>query len=272
MTVLHITVSTSEQRVYLEYYCGISNSPLQSQFCSIEINTKQHFFNSPDSNNPNFLAFKIYKNQLELFINGPGSLNESPTIPIVYLNYDLGSFIINSIQPGKFFISQHLSGLSNYYGWIQDVRIFLIPLTNAEIFDLFRPYEYSVFIQPECRCPNEAPRNQDKYSVYCMSNHLNKTDKLRRVNEFSHDIGFLNDDDFKTTWISCISTSPVKLNMDFVDGSYILQRIEIYFSSLPPLNLILERYFNNKWHALMTYSRNCTSSDRTCTKMPEYFE
>jgi hypothetical protein len=266
LTVLQITVSTSAQRVYVQFYCAISNSA--SELCTVEINTKNLFLTST-SRNVNFLTVRIFENQLQLFINGPESLNELPTLPIIYLNFDLGAFIVDSIQIGNFIISQDLSGVSNYYGWIQDVRIFLIPLTNAEIFDLFKPGEYFVFIQPECRCPNESPRNQNEYSVFCVSNDPNQTDKLRRVNEFSHDIGFLNDNDLKTTWISCISTNPITLSMDFVNGAYILQRIEIYFSSLPPLNLILERYFKDEWHVLMTYSTNCSRFDKKCTKLPE---
>lgn len=161
-----------------------------------------------------------------------------------------------------------MNGLSGYYGWIQDVRIFLIPLTNAELFDLYMPGEYFVFIQPECRCPNDFPRNENAYSIFCLKNEPTSGDKLQRVNELSHDIGFLNDNDLKTTWISCISTNPIVLELDNTNGAYILQRIEIFFSSLPPTDLVLDRFYNGTWYPIQRYSTNCTRFDQNCTKLP----
>ena len=90
------------------------------------------------------------------------------------------------------------------------------------------------------------------------------------MNEYSHDIGYLNDGDLKTTWISCISMNPISLVLDLVNGVYLLERVEIYFSSLPPTNLTLERYFNGKWFVFQSYSTNCTKADSTCSQLPGY--
>ena len=161
--------------------------------------------------------------------------------------------------------------MSNYYGWIQDVRIIPLPLANAEIFDLYKPNKYYVFIQSECRCPNDYPINQDSYSTNCLRNNprvVNSLAQANRLNEFSHNIGFLNDNNLDTTWISCIATNPITFVIDLTNGIYILQRIEIFFSSFPPTSLILQRLYNQKWTQLQAYSLNCSTADSGCTQLP----
>jgi hypothetical protein len=134
----------------------------------------------------------------------------------------------------------------------------LISLVNIEIFELFGIKKYNT-IQPECRCPNEYPRNLEADSTDCLSNRnesITLLNTLSRLNEYAHPINYINDDDFKTSWISCILTitNPISIVIDFENGVYIIQRIEIFFSSLPPTNLIFERYIDNKWVMLQEYS------------------
>ncbi len=146
----------------------------------------------------------------------------------------------------------------------------MIALTNAEILDLHTPNKYFSFFQPECRCSNDYPRNENDYSMYCLKNKPDDAlnEKLTRLNKYSHNIGFLNDNNLETTWISCISTNPVNIVIDLFNGDYVLERIEIYFSSLPPTDLVLQRYFNNEWIEIQTYSVNC-SSNLNCVSLPK---
>ena len=168
-----------------------------------------------------------------------------------------------------------LKGDTYFSGWIQDVRIITIPLTNSEILNLYGKSKYSVRIQPECRCPNEFPRNENENSVYCLPNSVdlnNRANKKNRLNEFSHNTEFINDGDFKTSWISCILnlSGPITIAIDLFQGVFVLQRIEIFFTSLPPTNLILQSYYQQKWSRLQTYSINCPDSDEKCTSLPMY--
>ncbi len=260
-----MTVSTVPQRIYISYFCGYSLTFNQNILCPLEIDTKQLFVNG--KNEANFLAIKVYDSDLTVFVNAPKALSQLPEIPVVKLKYNLGGMIVENYRVANFYIARDLTGRSNYYGWIQDVRIFLIPLTNAELLDLYKS-SYSLFLQPECRCPNDFPRNENKYSMFCLKNENSTNEMMRRINDASHDIGFLNDNDLKTTWISLISTNPITLEMNLINGVYILQRVEIYFSSLPPTNLKLEAFYNNKWRTIQIYSLECQQFDPECSILP----
>ena len=149
-----------------------------------------------------------------------------------------------------------------YYGWIQDLRVFLISLVNIEILELFDESNTYVSIQSECRCTNSYPRNENENSAFCKSNenlpeYLQK--KVTRLNSLAHPLGYLNDDDFSTSWISCILTitNPISIILDLLNGEYIVQRIEIYFTSLPPTELVIERFYKDKWTTVQFYSIEC---------------
>ena len=160
-----------------------------------------------------------------------------------------------------------------YFGWMQDVRAFMFPVTNAEIFQFYNQNKYRLFIQPECRCPNDYPRNEDETSIFCLTNiydAFSSRNKLSRINPFSHSIGYVNDGDSKTSWISCISTNPISLTLDLFNGVYLLQRIDLFFSSFPPTNLLIQRFYENKWYTIQNYSTSCEPNDLKCFSLPQY--
>ena len=149
----------------------------------------------------------------------------------------------------------------------------MISLVNIEILDLFGKTN-ALSIQNECRCSNEYPRNENENSVYCQSNenlpfYLQK--KIFRLNSLAHPLGYLNDDDFSTSWISCILTvsNPISIVLDLLNGIYIVQRIEIYFTSLPPTELTIERFYNNQWNMIQFYSIACENSNPACVQLPK---
>jgi hypothetical protein len=158
-----------------------------------------------------------------------------------------------------------------YNGWLQEVKLFLIALTNTEIAELNSNFDLnSVKIQPECRCPNDFPQNENENSTFCVTNQLNSfsyISKVPRLNENAHPLGYLNDDDFKTSWISCILTitNSIILELDLQNGVYIIERIEIFFASLPPTNMAIERLYKNRWITLQSYSTDCNTTN--CVKL-----
>ena len=148
-------------------------------------------------------------------------------------------------------------------------------MVNIEILDLYGRTNVNVSIQSECRCPSEYPRNENENSTNCLSNKNELeyfANKVFRLNSNAHPLGYLNDDDFATNWISCILTitNPITITMDFLNGVYIIQRVEIFFSSMPPTNLLIERYSNNHWIVIQTYSVDCEDSSLVCVKLPKY--
>ena len=144
-------------------------------------------------------------------------------------------------------------------------------MTNAEFLKLYNK-PGRARIQPECRCPNDFPRNEDESSSYCIKNLHYSQDKVRsldrrfRLNKYAHSVEQLNDDDFQTSWISCIVSfnNSIAIVLDFQNGAYITERIEVYFVSLPPAVLAIEKFDGQRWELLQTYSSTCSESSSTC--------
>ena len=59
-----------------------------------------------------FSKFKIYKNQLTLFINEPLKINELPLFGTFDLEYDLGSFLMKTAKLSNYFIARDREGKS----------------------------------------------------------------------------------------------------------------------------------------------------------------
>lgn len=147
---------------------------------------------------------------------------------------------------------------------------------NVELAEIYTRLNQSIRIQPECRCSNKFARNEGQNSIYCLENGVATgmaVQKTSRLNEFAHSIDFLNDGNFQTSWISCILTlnNPIIMEIDLANGVYLLQRMEIFFSSLPPTYLTVERYHKNKWMFLQSYSIDCDGSNMTCIQLPKDF-
>ena len=211
------------------------------------------------------------------------------------------------------YIYSNISIDSNRYnGWLQDVRVFLIALVNVEIYSLFHGYHNNnnnnnnvsqrVHIQPECRCPNTRPRNVDASSTHCASNEPTTPSPVliattttstttttpvasmattSRINPLAHPLAFINDNDYETSWISCILTmnKPISIVLDLLNGVYILQQIQVVFSSLPPTRLTIERYTDDqqRWTHMKLFSTDCAAasavsgSNASCTPLPVEF-
>jgi hypothetical protein len=163
-------------------------------------------------------------------------------------------------------------GIDLFNGWIQEARVFLAALVNIEIMELYDKTNAKILIQKECRCPNDFPRNENTESKFCLRNVKNSPEREYRLNEHSHSIDFLNDNDFQSSWISCILTidKPISIVIDLANGIYLLERIEIYFSSIPPTNILLERFSNHQWFFIQSYSIDCNANNISCSKLPEY--
>ena len=273
--IFSLTIHSTNKKLYIKYFCLLKSSLYP--FKEIERECFEQINLSNLATKENFFAIRIHQSSLDLFINEPKSLESNLTVPSINLSFDLGSYIVNNSQRINFLIGADLKGDNTFTGWIQDLKVFTISLVNAEVSSLFGVESNEVIIQAECRCPNEYPRNQNRNSTVCLKNKfdiLNQLDTANRLNQFAHPLSFINDDDFKTSWISCIltNTNPIELILDFENGIYLVQRIEIFFANLPPTTVVIERFLENKWFEIQRYSIDCDGSDPACGKIPEVFE
>jgi hypothetical protein len=86
----------------------------------------------------------------------------------------------------------------------------------------------------------------------------------------AHPVSFLTDNNLNTNWISSIAINPITIYFDIYNGTTMIglvDRIEIYFTSLPPENLIIEGYLNNEWTLLQLYSINCNTRNDSCIQL-----
>ncbi len=112
-------------------------------------------------------------------------------------------------------------------------------------------------MQPECRCPNEFPRIESEFSIYCTTNKK-PLQRQQRLNKLAHNIMFLNDEDMKSEWISSLSPYNLTIGID-LNETYLIHKIEIMFSSLPSTSLIMQRFSQDKWYLIHNYSGNSNS-------------
>lgn len=129
-------------------------------------------------------------------------------------------------------------------------------------------------IQPECRCPNEFPRNENLNSEYCIKNSLDpskltSSSKKNRLNDDTHPLEYINDGNLNTRWISCILTvnNPIVIELDLLNGVYLIQRIEIFFTSLPPTHLTVQKFISDNWITLQVFDTNCDTD--SCVQIPK---
>ncbi|RNA01582.1 atlastin-like isoform X2 [Brachionus plicatilis] len=273
--ILSLTIQTITKKVYIKYFCLLKSDLFP--FKKIEKECFEEVSLPKLAKKENFFALRIHQKSLDLFVNEPSDFDQDLSVASIDLAYELGSYIVNKSEEINFFVGIDFRGENKFYGWIQDLRVFTISLVNAEVSDLFGVNSNEVRIEPQCRCANAYPRNQNRNSTICLKNKFNKLDQLdteSRLNQFAHPLNYANDDNFKTSWISCIltSTSPIELVLDLENGVYLVQRIEVFFANLPPTRVVIQRFYENRWFEVQRFSIDCDGSDPACGKIPAEFE
>lgn len=273
--LLTLTLQTINKKLFIKYFCLLKSDlypfkEIKSE-CFLVVNLPKL------EKKDNFFAMRIHKKSLDLFINEPSDLEKDLSVTSIDLSYDLGSYLVKNSDRINFYVGIDSNGENTFFGWIQDLKVFTISLVNREILDLFGIESIDLRIQPECRCSNAYPRNQNRNSTICLKNKFNMLDQLdrqTRLNQFAHPLNYMNDDDFKTSWISCIltSTNPIEVVLDLENGVYLVERIEIFFANLPPTKVIIQRFYENQWFEIQRYSIDCDGSDPACGQIPTDFE
>lgn len=134
--------------------------------------------------------------------------------------------------PGVTFVGRRLQSSSRYSGLMHSLLYFSSTLSDNEILGLaFLPPE--LHIQPECLCPPSHPIARET-----ICSDPTGTSTIPRVNVESHDITFINDNDFTTWWQSANGAAPVNVTVS-LGGLRGAVYVGIFFRSLLPQAMVL---------------------------------
>jgi usherin len=191
------------------------------------------------------------------------------------LECNIGQLIVQRVNNLNAFIGVDKRGIDFYAGWLQDVKLALVPLSFREIYLVYTKNKgEKLRYQNECKCPNDYPINENSKSIYCLTDENNLPRNLRKIsylNKDTHIIEFINDNSLRTSWISELTPKPQKVSIiiDLLDDIFILSQIEVYFKSYPASDILLERFYNDQWLELQQYSLDCTQYTSHCISLPE---
>jgi hypothetical protein len=109
-TIFNITINSTLRKMYVNYFCNNTNNKARQEMpCFLEIDAKN--FHSQNSTKANFMALKIYRNTLDIFINEPKTISGKVNINTMSLVYDLGTYLVNNSKMINYFIGDDLSGI-----------------------------------------------------------------------------------------------------------------------------------------------------------------
>lgn len=126
-------------------------------------------------------------------------------------------------------------------------------LSDSEI-SVLAQVSLSVHTQPDCRCPPSHPIARE---TTCLD--ATGTSQVPRVNNNTHHVSLLNDDDFTTWWQSEAGIAPVNVTIS-LDGLRAALLVAINFRSIQPETMVL--YYSNDGGVTFTprqyYSSDCS--------------
>lgn len=106
--VFTLTVQAQSRKIYINYICYIKSElyPFVEirKECFIELDAKSLKIKE------NFLALRIYKKSIDLFVNEPNDFFEILSFPSIDLNYDLGSYLVNNSKKLNFLVGTNFDG------------------------------------------------------------------------------------------------------------------------------------------------------------------
>uniref|UniRef100_A0A3P9LP99 Usher syndrome 2A (autosomal recessive, mild) n=1 Tax=Oryzias latipes TaxID=8090 RepID=A0A3P9LP99_ORYLA len=202
-----------------------------------------------------FLDFQIHDRQANLFIDG---LEEDGTpFDTKYLAsvlFDVAILIKNG---------QHLLLIQLCY-FLSEPLLCSCVCVNREIVELYSGVLPKLHVQSECRCP---PIMEVFASLYCIPNAVEDTtsDRVLRLNLNAHSLGYINDQDMSTAWLSKIMTAQeldegVTIIVDLANGQYQVFYVILQFGGLLPESVRIQRRKVNlrPWLDWQYMARNCS--------------
>uniref|UniRef100_A0A3B3DE37 Usher syndrome 2A (autosomal recessive, mild) n=1 Tax=Oryzias melastigma TaxID=30732 RepID=A0A3B3DE37_ORYME len=119
---------------------------------------------------------------------------------------------------------------------------------NREIVELYSGVFPKLHVQSECRCPPSHSRVHPLIERYCIPNAVEDTttDRVLRLNLKAHSLGYINDQDMSTAWLSKIMTTQeleegVTITVDLSNGQYQVFYVILQFGGLLPESVRIQR-------------------------------
>ncbi|XP_074661048.1 usherin-like [Tubulanus polymorphus] len=199
-----------------------------------------------------YLAIQVYSTSCSFFFNGlrPGfAATQTITLPLPIFD-----------GQGTVKVANNAQGNGQFFGRLQDFKFYSYTLTNREIGELYSGVFPSVPLQSNCRCPATHPRVRPQSSRYCIRNGVpnDKTaDEVVRLNNYSHPLGYLNDGDSSTFWVSS-DLNEVTLTVDLLDQFQIFYVVLTFYSPMSQ-SIIIERMKDSAspWTRWQLYATDC---------------
>ncbi|KAF6731117.1 Usherin, partial [Oryzias melastigma] len=232
-TRLSFSVAVSEDAVMLQY--GQSSSPKTSSVSfrtegRLQLETWTH------------LTLQIHDRHASLFIDG---LEDDGT---PFDTKDLTSMLFDVGDDGAMWVGRSSNGSNQFIGRMQDFRFYPATLTNREIVELYSGVFPKLHVQSECRCPPSHSRVHPLIERYCIPNAVEDTttDRVLRLNLKAHSLGYINDQDMSTAWLSKIMTTQeleegVTITVDLSNGQYQVFYVILQFGGLLPESVRIQR-------------------------------
>uniref|UniRef100_A0A3B3ZCH5 Laminin N-terminal domain-containing protein n=1 Tax=Periophthalmus magnuspinnatus TaxID=409849 RepID=A0A3B3ZCH5_9GOBI len=163
----------------------------------------------------------IHDTKVSLFLDG---LEEDGT---PFETQTLSNKIPDTSEGDAMWVGLSSNGSNQFIGHMQDFRFYPATLTNREIVELYSGILPKVHVQSECRCPPTHPRIHPLVERYCIPNAVEDTtnDRTPRLNENTHPLSYLNDQDMGTMWLSRVMSTQeldegLTVSVDLLNGQY----------------------------------------------------
>ena len=117
-SVFSLKVNVNQELVIIDYFCQQEVKLVQLS-ANFEFETDDHEQNSCQlvvkssrffKKGANYLGIKVYKNQLDLFINQPNFLGEELEFETMDIGYDFYNYLSSNAKQTRFFVGRDLNG------------------------------------------------------------------------------------------------------------------------------------------------------------------
>uniref|UniRef100_H2M7E1 Usher syndrome 2A (autosomal recessive, mild) n=1 Tax=Oryzias latipes TaxID=8090 RepID=H2M7E1_ORYLA len=206
-----------------------------------------------------FLDFQIHDRQANLFIDGlEADGTPFDTKNLASMLFDVGDDVIKN--------GQHLLLIQLCY-FLSEPLLCSCVCVNREIVELYSGVLPKLHVQSECRCPPSHSRVHPLNKRYCIPNAVEDTtsDRVLRLNLNAHSLGYINDQDMSTAWLSKIMTAQeldegVTITVDLANGQYQVFYVILQFGGLLPESVRIQRRKVNlrPWLDWQYMARNCS--------------
>ncbi|EDO46759.1 predicted protein [Nematostella vectensis] len=137
-------------------------------------------------------------------------------------------------------VGQTHSGGSQFEGFMQDIFMYDLAISNREIMEALTGNLEKAYIATNCRCPPGYPKISTSKPAKCAKNIENAEDEVFRLATTAHPSEYMTDADTTTYWQSAVTDNAT------VEVDLLYQELQIFFVIMvfygpPPEAILIER-------------------------------